>query len=149
MRGLPSQLTDSERSCIAVRITRSMSSPLFDFLERIAGGVKNLSAAQLWDAVVNFPVHYEKWWMNLLHESPQHILIETSLIIFIIWLLFIRRTVDPKKSSDAPKLSQKEIDWLIETWEPEPLAPKVTGVEKLAADHLKVFNIYIECYCIA
>lgn len=42
-----------------------------------------------------------------------------------MWLLFIRRTVDPKKVSKNAKLSKKEIEWLIESWQPEPLSSKL------------------------
>ncbi len=64
-----------------------------------------------------------KWWYELYKEDPQHILIETALVCFIIWLLFIRRTVDPKKGKINEKLTSKEIDWLIDSWQPEPLVP--------------------------
>lgn len=63
------------------------------------------------------------WWYELYKQDPQHILIETALVCFIIWLLFIRRTVDPKKGKINEKLTAKEIDWLIDSWQPEPLVP--------------------------
>ena len=81
---------------------------------------------QIYSFIINFPILYRNWWLNLYHESPQHILIETSLLVFIIWLLFIRRTVDPTKiNKKNEKLSNKEVDWLIETWKPEPLASRM------------------------
>lgn len=75
--------------------------------------------------ILNFPILYRNWWINLYHESPQHIIIETGLVIFIIWLLFIRRTVDPNKIKKNNKLSEKEIEWLLSSWQPEPLAAKL------------------------
>ena len=78
------------------------------------------------DLLINWPKYYDLWWRSLLREVPQHIFIETCLIMFIIWLLFIRRTVDPKKSAKNEKLSDKEINWLVETWQPEPLVPSLT-----------------------
>lgn len=45
---------------------------------------------------------------------------------FILWLVFIRRTIDPKKPLQQNTLTQKEIDWLIDTWQPEPLVPALT-----------------------
>lgn len=74
---------------------------------------------------------YEYWWLKLFAESPQHILIETGLICFIVWLLLIRRTVDPKGASNNSQLSKREIDDLIETWQPEAIVPALT-VEAIA-----------------
>ena len=71
-------------------------------------------------------------------EAPQHVLIETGLIVFIVWLTFIRRTVDPGKASKNDKLSKKETDWLIDTWEPEPLVPKMTSLENQINSNMMV-----------
>ena len=73
---------------------------------------------------------YCNWWLKLYRESPQHIFIETSLVIFIIWLLFIRRTVDPTKRQQNNKLNKNEINWLIETWKPETLASRYDGDQR-------------------
>jgi hypothetical protein len=73
--------------------------------------------------VLFFVNMYKEWWLNLYHESPQHIFIETGLLMFIIWLMFIRKTVDPIREAKNTKLSEKEIQWLLDTWTPEPLAP--------------------------
>ena len=66
---------------------------------------------------------YKDWWMKLYYESPQHIIIETGLLMFIVWLMFIRKTVDPTRESKNNKLTEKEIQWLVDTWTPEPLVP--------------------------
>jgi hypothetical protein len=81
--------------------------------------------------VVHAPQLYDNWWRTLLRESPQHILIETGLIFFIFWLVFVRRTVDPGKISKNNKLSKKEVDWLLETWMPEPLVPSEEDVKSV------------------
>jgi hypothetical protein len=81
------------------------------------------------DWVVSAPKLYDNWWRNLLQEAPQHILIETGLIFFIIWLVFVRRTVDPGKIAKNNKLSKKEVDWLLESWSPEPLVQTGDNVQ--------------------
>jgi serine palmitoyltransferase len=110
-------------------------NPLFNLVVSTVEAYRHIT----WDNVVNFvanaPQNYEKWWTQLLKEAPQHIVIETCLILFIVWLLFIRKTVDPKKASDSEKLSAKEIEWLLETWEPEPLVPKLSEKESMLAGH--------------
>eukprot|EP01041_Mallomonas_annulata_P010070 gene10070-20987_t len=77
---------------------------------------------------------YVTWWLKLYHEAPHHIFVETGLVLFILWLGFIRRTVDPENRSKKKGLTEREIDWLIDTWEPEPLVPVPT------ARKLKVSN---------
>lgn len=105
-----------------------------------------MSIQDLGSLILSLPRKYEAWWLKLLHDSPLHVLIETTLILFIIWLLFIRRTVDPKKTDQSPKLSKKEIDWLLQSWQPEPLVPKPTAREQAVYDSnivsLTIENFY-------
>lgn len=115
-------------------------NPLFEVLVEGFRSLKHLKAEDVWNLIINFPRNYEIWWGTLFREAPQHILIETTLIIFIIWLVFIRRTVDPKKTNEKEKLSQREIDWLIETWQPEPLVPQLNEKEKVALSQERVSN---------
>jgi hypothetical protein len=52
--------------------------------------------------------------------------------------MFIRRTIDPNKASNKEKLSQKEMNWLVETWQPEPLVPVLSDIQQLLADSMVV-----------
>lgn len=52
------------------------------------------------------------------YNEPHHVIIESGLAMFIIWLVFIRKTVNPKLEAKN-KLTTKEQEWLIETWQPE------------------------------
>lgn len=82
------------------------------------------SVTSLIELVRHFPGNYAEWWLNLYHEAPHHVWIETSLFIFIIWLLLIRKTVDPSKSkAGSIRLSKAEEEYLIDSWTPEPLVP--------------------------
>lgn len=119
-------------------------NPLFELLLRTFEAYKNFSPDQIYDLVVNAPKYYPIWWQNLLKEAPEHVLIETSLIFFIVWLLFIRKTVDPRKNSKPEKLSEKEIEWLLDTWQPEPLAPVLSEKEKRIADNILVSPLTTE-----
>lgn len=94
--------------------------PVYELIIWTKEIVNKLNYEIIKDFIQNFPEYYYKWWINLLKENPYHVVIETGLMCFIIWLLFIRKSVDPNKESKT-KLSQKEIDWLVETWKPEPL----------------------------
>ena len=96
--------------------------PVFELILWTRDTFRQLDAATVWDYVEHFPQYYYAWWTQLLKENPYHVVIETGLLCFIIWLMFIRRTVDPSKETKT-KLTQKEIDWLVDTWDPEPLVP--------------------------
>jgi hypothetical protein len=45
----------------------------------------------------DLPRIYAEWWVALYHSSPNHVIVETGLILFILWLWFIRPTVNPEK----------------------------------------------------
>ena len=85
--------------------------------------------------------------MNLYHDSPQHIIIETGLILFIIWLMFIRKTVDPTRESKNMKLSEKETQWLLDTWEPEPLVPPLDERSQALCNSIVVFMLMNSSMC--
>lgn len=109
--------------------------PILLLLHQILEFLKSLNYERIRDLLLHAPHYYIQWWKKLFHDSPEHVYIETFLVVFIIWLLFIRKTIDPKKELDkTPKLSKKEIDWLIETWQPEPLVPMISPKRQLVAD---------------
>ena len=108
----------------------SRSNPLFEVYAWGYEKTKDLTTEDIKDFVWNFPEYYEAWWLSLFRESPLHILIETTMISFIIWLVFIRRTGDPKKAAKT-KLSKAEQDDLIADWQPEPLVPALTARQEI------------------
>mmetsp|Transcript_7008 Transcript_7008/g.9921 ORF Transcript_7008/g.9921 Transcript_7008/m.9921 type:complete len:511 (+) Transcript_7008:47-1579(+) len=110
-------------------------NPLFELIVWTIQASRKVTFELIWDLFIHAPQYYEYWWTNLLRDAPLHVFIETSLILFILWLTFIRRTVDPGKSSNNTKLTQKEVDWLLETWQPEPLVPELSTAEKFIIDN--------------
>lgn len=60
---------------------------------------------------------YASWWIMQYKTNPIHVILETLLIIFIVYVYFKRPSA--KKS----QLSPQEMDELIVEWEPEPLVP--------------------------
>ena len=99
------------------------SNPLFDAVHFGYSTIKSLDVATLKDLVFNAHKYYYTWWINLYKESPHHVIVETGLVLFIIWLFFIRATVNPRKAPQKSKLSRREEEWLIQTWQPEKLVP--------------------------
>lgn len=60
---------------------------------------------------------YATWWLTQYKTNPIHVILETLLVAFIIYVYFKRPSA--KKSALLPQ----EIDELIDEWEPEPLVP--------------------------
>lgn len=129
--------------------TFEVHNPLFESILWLVHILKDIDADKVYDLIIHGPQYYSAWWANLLREAPLHLIIETSLCLFIIWLVFIRKTVDPTKSSKQDKLSEKEIEWLLETWRPDPLVPEITEKEQQIVDDMFVSRLHIVLlYCI-
>jgi hypothetical protein len=110
------------------------SNPLFDIIVGVYRTSKTVTIDRISDLLLHGPNYYSEWWISLLRESPEHLIIETGLMIFILWIIFIRRTVDPSKTSKNPKLTKKEEQWLVDTWQPDPLVPKLTSKQQRIVD---------------
>eukprot|EP00002_Diphylleia_rotans_P003180 TRINITY_DN1214_c0_g1_i2.p1 TRINITY_DN1214_c0_g1~~TRINITY_DN1214_c0_g1_i2.p1 ORF type:complete len:494 (-),score=128.29 TRINITY_DN1214_c0_g1_i2:414-1895(-) len=63
-------------------------------------------------------------------SANQHLLVEVSLVIFILVLLFQKSY---KKEKTIEELSPKEVNELIREWQPAPLIPVVTEQDRLNA----------------
>ncbi|CAM9953210.1 unnamed protein product [Scytosiphon promiscuus] len=87
--------------------------------------------------VWNSPRMYLQWWLNLVQEDPGHVVVETALIAFIVYILFFKKTLNPKGLS-KPNLSSREIDEIIEDWKPEPLVPPLSEEEISEAENMPV-----------
>jgi len=120
----------------------TVTNPLVEVIVWVYQIWKSLTPEVLVDLVVHAPQYYNKWWSRLLQEAPLHILIETFLICFIVWLVVWNRTEDPKKAKKSI-LSEKEKDGLIKEWTPEPLVPSLTPRQK-ALTNSKVVRGAIE-----
>jgi hypothetical protein len=121
------------------------SNPLFELIIGTYKSAQGLTYDKVVDFIVNGPQHYSQWWNSLLKNAPEHIILETGLILFIIWLMFIRKTVDPVKASKNNSLSKKEMEWLVETWEPESLVPAAPSAnDENILDSMLVRNF---CLC--
>jgi len=106
-------------------------NPAFETFIWLADRTEHMTLEEVKGIIVNFPRNYHLWWMKLYNESPVHVIVESALVIFIFWLLFVRRTIDPKKKDkEKERLTKKEVDWLLKTWEPEPLVPELTDKQK-------------------
>lgn len=116
--------------------------PLVELISWVKDSILNIRTEGTIHFLVNTPRYYLKWWENLYSEAPQHILIETGLIIFIIWLVFIRKTIDPNKPAKIKKLSESEMQWLVDTWTPEPFVPKLNDKQRVLSRNEMIVEKY-------
>ena len=100
------------------------SEEIYQSVFPIIDGLRNGDVDMIRSFVISLPYRYKDWWLAVYRESPTHVVVETALVVFVLWLLFIRRTVDPVKTSDVDRFTDKEVAWLVETWTPEPLVPE-------------------------
>lgn len=80
----------------------------------------SLDAAKISEAFANAPHTYYEYIRAIYERSPEHVIIETFLIVFVIYIAFVKKD---KPKSKGVKLTAKEIDDLVAEWTPEPLVP--------------------------
>ena len=130
----------------SINAITAVTNPLFDIIVWAYRTWTTVTREQILDLLVHGPQHYEKWWRGLLNEAPLHILIETFLIGFIIWLYYFRSREDPKKSKRSI-LTEKEKKKLLETWVPEPLVPTLTPQQAAISNSRIVSRSKIHTWC--
>jgi serine palmitoyltransferase len=74
--------------------------------------------------VQHAPQLYAEWWLTLFKEHPGHVVVETALIAFVVYILFFKKTLNTRAPAlGITSLTPKEVDELISEWQPEPLVP--------------------------
>ena len=63
--------------------------------------------------IYDFPELYGHWWWNLVKNDPIHVLVETTLVVSILFVLFFR-SKDWKETEEY--LSKKEEEELLREW---------------------------------
>jgi serine palmitoyltransferase len=77
-----------------------------------------------------FTEAYQQWWISLLKEDVEHLFIETTLIIFILYIFLFKKPYDPKKGSDIRnQLTDAEKQMMVDNWKPEPLVPALPDAD--------------------
>ena len=78
----------------------------------------NISPTLLLQTLLSIPNRYKKWWLNLLHSDPLHVLVETLLLVVVITLVVIQRRADwnftQERKKSAPTANEEEE--LINEW---------------------------------
>ncbi|KAH8061898.1 serine palmitoyltransferase [Aureococcus anophagefferens] len=121
----------SARAPWARRTTTTTASPAAP--PSGAAFVASLKAGELRAAARIAAPAYAAWWTHLLEDAPEHVFIETVLICFLAYLFLCGR-----RAAKAPKLSRREVDELVDDWEPEPLVPALSGAASEIVGRWKV-----------
>jgi len=91
-----------------------IASSVFASLSRVSS--KELTSYSWWEKAIS----------SAISEDPVHFAVEITLII-IIFYLFTKQSYDPRT---LQKLSKKDEEELIRSWEPIPLAPATNRIPK-------------------
>jgi serine palmitoyltransferase len=73
--------------------------------------------------VREFPALYKEWWLNLVRQDPVHVIVETTLLISIVYIL-VSRSKDWKEL-EKESLTDSEKEELLREWKATraPLTP--------------------------
>jgi serine palmitoyltransferase len=88
---------------------------------------------EVWLAMQKAPATYWRYIKTLYDRSPEHVIIETFLIVFIFYILFVKQSRPIKK--DSLSLTEGEIQQLLDEWQPEPLVPEVPALTMETASY--------------
>lgn len=87
------------------------------------------------ERTMDMPFQIQRWWIAAYEEHPYHILIETFLILLCLYIILFKRSYNPKKKGfgarPPEKLTEEEIDDLIQEWTPEPLLAALPSTNAL------------------
>lgn len=78
---------------------------------------------EVWTFVTNSPALYKSWWVNLYYNDPVHVVVETTLLLSILYILFSRSK--DWRDERKEKFSAKEEQELLKDWKRSraPLTP--------------------------
>ena len=90
--------------------------------------------------ILNLVQRYQSWWMNLFREEPVHVLIETLLLAFIGYLVFVKRERN-WRNDQKQHLSDMEKEELVTEWEPEPLVAASSESMNVASSEIVIHKV--------
>jgi serine palmitoyltransferase len=73
----------------------------------------------------DFPAVYQAWWLNLVAKDPLHVAVETTLLVSLLYMVFVRVNEKGYKDSTKERLTVPEEEELLSEWKNNraPLAP--------------------------
>jgi serine palmitoyltransferase len=73
----------------------------------------------------DFPALYREWWLNLVVKDPLHVAVETTLLVSLLYMVFVRVNEKGYTDSTKDRLTVAEEEELLSEWKDNraPLAP--------------------------
>lgn len=87
----------------------------------------------------SWSAYTQSWWKELT-TNPAHVFIETILILFVIYILVVQRSYNPRIPVEV--LTKQEEDELIQEWTPNPLVDPAFD-EQTAIDNQAIGDIVV------
>ena len=84
-------------------------------LRNIYSTLKTTTYEDLLTILPSYVETYKQWWLDLVREDPVHVLIETLLVSFLLYLVLIRKKEHYRKKMQD-RLTEKEIEGLLREW---------------------------------
>lgn len=100
----------------------------------VSGHVLSLSKSPLTTVsdlpkiLLDLPPRYRAWWIELVSEDPVHVVVETILIAFVLYMFWLRRSVG-SPGGQGQKLTEAEKEDLIREWVETERAALVPALE--------------------
>ena len=92
----------------------------------------SLPIADLPTFLLTLPPRYKSWWIKLVTEDPVHVVIETVLLAFVVYMLLWRR-LGRDRRADREKLTDEERLELLREWKETGRAGLVPSPSPAAA----------------
>lgn len=112
--------------------SHSLSDNVYSLGHRVGGFLRLIrsDANDYWPDVQSVPsislvgllVRYKEWWLQLVAQDPIHVLVETLLIGFLIYLLMSNWQKE-KRIKMKDRLTDREIDMLLKEWKEQGRVP--------------------------
>eukprot|EP00978_Attheya_sp_CCMP212_P041924 scaffold247012_cov33-Attheya_sp.AAC.1 len=112
---------------------KSAGQTLFGLLVSRQYEVPSIDVSALVRGIVSFPTMYREWWVKLLRNDPAHVVIESMLLVSILYMFYINNRYSSKTKSflTKEKLTEQETQELLTDWRNSGRAglvpPKTTG----------------------
>nr|CCA26292.1 serine palmitoyltransferase putative [Albugo laibachii Nc14] len=103
-----------------------------------AEAVVSLDLERIQAAFLNLPHSYYDYICGIYRRSPEHVIIETFLIVFVIYITFCKKD---RPKQERVQLTEKEVQELCDEWTPEAIVPPQRSDSAGQLDAYKQFGI--------
>ncbi|OMH80158.1 Serine palmitoyltransferase 1 [Zancudomyces culisetae] len=106
--------------------------------ESASAGVEGSTNYKSLVKIIGFPFRlFMRYIRGSYKNDPFRTFLELCLVVFFVW--YVSRQKYKMNQNDI-KLTEKEIDELVQEWKPEPLVPGLSKTERLILDSIPVID---------